>query len=155
MIFFCNKVLGTQYNILQIQIIKYIDVKPINNVIFRSNSPEVFCKKGVPKNFAKFTRKHLYWSLVFDKVAGQAYNIIKKKIPAQVFSCIVILRKFQEHLFYRLSPCDCFYRDLYHPDFEIQHGISEKVEKTMLVQKKFCDKNSQLHFHVNLSTIPR
>ena len=101
MIFFCNKVLGTQYNILQIQIIKYIDVKPINNVIFRSNSPEVFCKKGVPKNFAKFTRKHLYWSLVFDKVAGQAYNIIKKKIPAQVFSCIVILRKFQEHLFYR------------------------------------------------------
>ena len=25
----------------------------------RSICPEVFCKKGVPKNFAKFTGKHL------------------------------------------------------------------------------------------------
>ena len=136
MIFFCNKVLGTQYNILQIQIIKYIDVKPINNVIIRSNSPEVFCKKGVPKNFAKFTRKHLYWSLVFDKVAGQAYNIIKKKIPAQVFSCIVILRKFQEHLFYRLSPCDCFYCDLYHPLISKYNMVFQKRQKKQCQSKK-------------------
>ena len=27
-----------------------------------SNRPEVFCKKGVPKNFAKFTRKHQCWT---------------------------------------------------------------------------------------------
>ena len=31
---------------------------------------EVFCKKGVLKNFAKFTGKHLYRSLFFNKVGG-------------------------------------------------------------------------------------
>ena len=31
--------------------------------------PEVFCKKGVLKNFAKSTGKHLYQSLIFNKVA--------------------------------------------------------------------------------------
>ena len=32
--------------------------------------PEVFCKKGVIKNFATFTGKHLCWNLFFTKVAG-------------------------------------------------------------------------------------
>ena len=35
-----------------------------------SSRPEVFCKKGVLRNFAKFTGKHLYQRLFFDKVAG-------------------------------------------------------------------------------------
>ena len=30
---------------------------------YRSSRPEVFCKKGVLRNFAKFTGKHLYQSL--------------------------------------------------------------------------------------------
>ena len=34
----------------------------------RSSRPEVFCKKGVRKKFAKFTGKHLCQSLFFDKV---------------------------------------------------------------------------------------
>ena len=33
--------------------------------------PEVFCKKGVLRNFTKFTGKHLYQSLFFNKVAGR------------------------------------------------------------------------------------
>ena len=32
--------------------------------------PEVFCKKGVLKNFSKFTGKHLRMSFFFNKVAG-------------------------------------------------------------------------------------
>ena len=32
--------------------------------------PEVFYKKGVLRNFSKFTGKHLYQSLFFNKVAG-------------------------------------------------------------------------------------
>ena len=32
--------------------------------------PEGFCKKDVPRNFAKFTGKHLCQSLFFNKVAG-------------------------------------------------------------------------------------
>ena len=38
--------------------------------IVRSSRPEVFCKKSVLRNFAKFTRKHLCQGLVFNKVAG-------------------------------------------------------------------------------------
>ena len=34
----------------------------------RSSRPEVFCKKGVLRNFAKFTGKHKYQSLFFNKV---------------------------------------------------------------------------------------
>ena len=37
---------------------------------FRSSGPEVFCTKGVLKNFAKCTGKHLCQSLFFNKVAG-------------------------------------------------------------------------------------
>ena len=36
----------------------------------RSNRPEVFCKKAVLKDFAKFIGKHLHQSLFFDKVSG-------------------------------------------------------------------------------------
>ena len=32
--------------------------------------PEVFCKKGVLRNFAKFTGKHLCQSLSFNNIAG-------------------------------------------------------------------------------------
>ena len=56
-------------------------------------------KKGVLRNFAKFTRKHLCQRLFFNKVAG---NFIKKESLAQVFSCefceISKNRFFTEHL---------------------------------------------------------
>ena len=49
---------------------------------------EVFCEKGVLRNVAKFTEKHLCQSLFFNKVAGGACNFIKKETLAQVFSCL-------------------------------------------------------------------
>ena len=45
-----------------------------------SSRPEVFCKKGVLKNFAKFTVKHSCQSLFLVK-------LLKKETLAQVFSC--------------------------------------------------------------------
>ena len=44
-------------------------------------------KKGVLRNLAKFTGKHLCQRFFFNKVAGQACNFIKKESLAQVFSC--------------------------------------------------------------------
>ena len=47
-------------------------------------------RKGVPRNFSKFSGKYLYQSLFFNKIAGlrsQACNFIKKKTLAYVFSC--------------------------------------------------------------------
>ena len=41
----------------------------------RSSRPEVFCKKGVLRNFAKFTGKHLCQSLFFNKVAVSYIDI--------------------------------------------------------------------------------
>ena len=38
-----------------------------------SSLPEVFYKKGVFKNFSKFTGKNLFRSLFFNKVAGQLF----------------------------------------------------------------------------------
>ena len=37
---------------------------------FTSSRPEVFCKKSVLRNFAKFTVKHLCQTLLFNKVVG-------------------------------------------------------------------------------------
>ena len=53
----------------------------------RSSRPEMFCKKGVLKNFAIFTGKQLCQRLFFNKVAGATCNFIKKETLAQVFSC--------------------------------------------------------------------
>ena len=39
-------------------------------IICRSSSPEVFFKKGVLRNFVKFTGKHLCQIFSFNKVAG-------------------------------------------------------------------------------------
>ena len=50
----------------------------------RSSRPEVFCKKAVLRNFAKFTRKHLSWVSFLIKLHC---NFIKKETLTQVFSC--------------------------------------------------------------------
>ena len=48
----------------------------------RSSHPEVFCEKGVLKNFTKFTEKHLCQSLFFNNIAGLRLN---KVLPVIFF----------------------------------------------------------------------
>ena len=38
-------------------------------------------KRGILKNLAKFTRKHLCWGLFFDKVAGHVIKEVSNIIP--------------------------------------------------------------------------
>ena len=48
---------------------------------YRSSRLEVFCKKGVLRNFTKFTGKCLCQSLIFNKVAGLwPANLVKKRL---------------------------------------------------------------------------
>ena len=54
--------------------------------MFRSSHRRCSVTKGVLRNFAKFTGKHLYQSFFFNTVAG-ACSFIKKETLAQVFSC--------------------------------------------------------------------
>ena len=60
-----------------------------NPKIFRSSRPEVFCEKGVLRNFAKFTGKRPCQTLFFNKFTGlrPACITLLKKTLAQVFSC--------------------------------------------------------------------
>ena len=53
----------------------------------RSNRPNVFCKKGVLRNFVKLPGKHLCQSLFFNKFAVLSLQLFKKKTLTQVFSC--------------------------------------------------------------------
>ena len=63
----------------------------------RSSHPEVFCKKGVLKKFAKFTGKHLCQSLFLKS------NFIKKETLAQAFSC-EFCEISKNNFFYRTAP---------------------------------------------------
>ena len=52
----------------------------------RGRRSDVFCKKGVLKNFAKFTGKHLCQSLFFNKVTCLLLcNFIKKRLQHRCF----------------------------------------------------------------------
>ena len=69
----------------------------------RSSRPEVFCKKDVFENLAKFTGKHLRQGLFLNKVAGlrpKACNFLKKETLAQVLSC-ECYEVFKNTYFYR------------------------------------------------------
>ena len=73
----------------------------------RSSRPEVFCKKGVLRNIAKFTGKHLCQSLFFNKVAGlRPATLLKKRLWHRCFpvNFAKFLRTpfFIEHLWWLL-----------------------------------------------------
>ena len=58
----------------------------------RSIRPEVFCKKGVLRNFAKFTGKHLRQSLFFNKVAGLRAESVLKNVQMHQGEIIKIFK---------------------------------------------------------------
>ena len=72
--------------------------------LFRSLRPEVFCKKGVLRNFTKFTGKRLCQSLFFNKVAG--LRLQDWDSGTGVF--LWILSNIQEHLFLPNTSGGCF-----------------------------------------------
>ena len=69
--------------------------------------PGVFYKKGVLRNIAKFTGKHPFQSLFFNKVAGlMPANLLKKRLCYRCFP--VNFAKFLKTSFHRTPPGDCF-----------------------------------------------
>ena len=64
-------------------------------------------KKGVLRNFAQFTEKHLCQSLFFKKVAGlRPATLLKKRFWHRCFPVNFV--KFPRTPFYRTHPGDCF-----------------------------------------------
>ena len=74
-----------------------------NKCFSRSSHPEGFCKKGVLKNFEKFTGKHLCQSLFFNEVTSlRPVTLLKKRcFPVNL---VKFLRTpiFVEHLWWLL-----------------------------------------------------
>ena len=73
----------------------------------RSSRPELFCKKGILRNFTKFIGKHLPQSLFFNKVAGVTpTTLLKKRLWHRCFAVnfVIFLRTlfFIEHLWWLL-----------------------------------------------------
>ena len=76
----------------------------------RRSRPEVFCKKGVLRNFAKFTGKHLCQGLFSNKLAGlRPATLLKKRLLHRCFplNCAEFLGTpfFIEHLRWLLLVC--------------------------------------------------
>ena len=69
-------------------------------LILQKQPPEVLCKKGVLKNFAEFSGKHLYRSLFFIKVTGLRFNFIlcneKLSLRSESFE-LAIFFKLSQH----------------------------------------------------------
>ena len=95
----------TVYRINSEQIFAFRKLRGVE--INRSSRPEVFCKKGVLRNFTKFTGKHLCQSLFFNKVAGlKPATLLKKRLWHRCFpvNFVKFLRTpfFTEHLWWLL-----------------------------------------------------
>ena len=73
------KITNIIFQSLQVKFIKYL-------LIFRSSRPDVFCKKGILRNFAKFIGKYLCRSLYFTKVADP--TLLKQRLFSCEFSAI-------------------------------------------------------------------
>ena len=63
------------------------NLTPEKIVNYRSSRLEVFCKKGVIKNVAKFTGKDQCQSHFLIQLQALASQFIKKETLAQVFFC--------------------------------------------------------------------
>ena len=61
--------------------------------------------KGFLKNLAKFTRKHLFWSLFFNKVAGpRPVTLFKKRLQNPCFPIEVLKNTLKNTFFNRTLP---------------------------------------------------
>ena len=74
-----------------------------NQKLCTQKCPEVLCKKGAPRNFAKFTGKHLCQCLFFP----EACNFIKKETLAQVFPCEFC--EISKNIFFHRTPLVAVY----------------------------------------------
>ena len=85
-------------------------------VNLRSSRPDVFCRKDVLKNFAKFTGKYLCQSLFFNKVAGlRPATLLKKRLWHRCF--LVNFAKFLKTPFFYRIPLVAAPKSLYVESF--------------------------------------
>ena len=78
-------------------------------IIFWSSRTQMFFKTGAIRNFAKFTRKHLCWSLFLIKLQASLqlyFNLVPKETWAQVIPVKITI--FTSSFFYGTPPVAAF-----------------------------------------------
>ena len=107
-----------------------------------TSHPEVLCKKGILKNFTKFTGKHLCQSLFLNKIVGQSpvCNPIKKKTMTQVFSC---------------EFCEIFKNTFFKENLWITASVLQFLMRTTLPELKVVSKNTFFKEHLWLLLLAR
>ena len=77
---------------------------------WRSSHRRCSIKKDIIKDFAKFTGKHLRWSIFFNKVESlKPETLLKRDSNPGAFLWILRLCLPKHFLFFRTTPGDCFW----------------------------------------------
>ena len=80
----------------------------VHTFLSGSSCPEVFCKEGGLRNFAKFTGKHLCQSLSFNKVAGlRPATFLKRRLWHRCFPVNFAKSLRTPFLIEHLGDCFC------------------------------------------------
>ena len=109
----------------------------------RSSHQRCSARKGVLRNFSKFTRKHLCQVLFYKKVAGpEPATLLKMRLWRRCFP--INFAKFLRTLFHRTPLKDC--------SSAIQNFLTENTSKVLNGQQQ----NKRVTFHwsrINLSLV--
>ena len=105
------KLNNTVFSLNHLYFPKYVFLRKTETRFCRGRSSHQRCsiKIGVPRNFTKFTGKHLCQSLFFNKVAGpRPATLWNKRLWYRCFP--VNFMKFLRTPFYKTRLDDCFCR---------------------------------------------
>ena len=91
----------------------------------RSSHQRCSVKKGVLRNFAKFTGKHLCQSLFLINLQDAPATLLKKRLWRRCFP--VHFAKFLWTLFLQNTSCDCFWPFMYVLFWELSLFIKRTV----------------------------
>ena len=126
------KLEGALISISEIKFIFTSKVQILSCLVIKRQKqlPEVFCKKVVLRNFAKFTGKLLCQSLFFNKVVGLRPKLLKKRLRHRYFpvKLVKFLRTsfFTEHLWWLLLKRICEF-DSYWEVYERLRAVGFEV----------------------------
>ena len=101
--------------------------KYFNFFLWRSNHRWCSIKKGVLKNFKKFTRKHMCWNVLF-LITLQSWGLYEKRDSNSVFF-LFILRNFL--YIFPLSDCCYLWKEL-----KIAYIVESLVNMTVQQKRK-------------------
>ena len=108
------------------------------SVCYRSSCPEVFCKKVVLRNFAKFTENICVRVSFLLKLQARPATLFKKKTLAQVFSCE----------FCEISNNTFFYRTPLVTASVVRQNTKHKKDENTRIERKEIWKKREIKWNV-------